>query len=211
MRKFMIAALMGLFLAAPVSARAADEAAAKKAPAEKTATAAPATVARIAVVDVQGLVASSKAGKSIQAQIEKQRESFKTEFASLEKDLGDMQKKLSEDKTAKDSKEFETKRKEFETKMMNANKLVQERRQALEQGANDAVLQLRKKIVEIVADIADQEKFTIVIGRQDVVLAEKDMDITEKVLARLDKDLPDVKLKLDTAKAAPAAAAPTKQ
>lgn len=203
MRKFMIAALMGLFLTAPVSVRAADEPAKAAVPST--------TVARIAVVDVQGLVASSKAGKSIQAQIEKQRESFKTEFASLEKDLGDMQKKLAEDKNAKDSKEFETKRKEFETKMMNANKLVQERRQALEQGANDAVLQLRKKIVEIVADIADQEKFTIVIGRQDVVLAEKDMDITEKVLTRLDKDLPDVKLKLDTAKAAPAAPATTKK
>lgn len=202
MRKFMIAALMGLFMASPASVHAAGDAA--KQPAAKAAPAS-ATVARIAVVDVQGLVASSKAGKSIQSQIEKQRDSFKTEFSSLEKDLADMQKKLAEDKSAKDSKEFEAKRKEFETKMMNANKLVQERRQALEQGANEAVLQLRKKIVEIVADIADQEKFTIVIGRQDVVLAEKDMDITEKVLARLDKDLPDVKLKLDAAKPAPEA------
>lgn len=204
MRKFMIAALMGLFMASPATVHAAGDAA--KQPAVKAAPPASATVARIAVVDVQGLVASSKAGKSIQSQIEKQRDSFKTEFSSLEKDLADMQKKLAEDKSAKDSKEFEAKRKEFETKMMNANKLVQERRQALEQGANEAVLQLRKKIVEIVADIADQEKFTIVIGRQDVVLAEKDMDITEKVLARLDKDLPDVKLKLDAAKPAPEAA-----
>lgn len=204
MRKYMIMALMGLALAMPASAHAAGDSAK-----DKTAKAAPATatVARIAVVDIQGLVASSKAGKSIQSQIEKHRDSFKNEFSSLEKDLADMQKKLSDDKGAQDSKEFEAKRKEFETKMMNANKLVQERRQALEKGANEAVLELRKKIVEIVAEIADAEKFTIVIGRQDVILAEKDMDITERVLARLDKDLPDVKLKLE----APAAAAPAKK
>lgn len=194
MRKFMIAALMGLTLAAPAGVHAANDAAKTKAAAAPVST----TVARIAVVDIQGLVASSKAGKSIQSQIEKQRESFKTEFASLEKDLADMQKKLSDDKGAQDTKEFDAKRKEFETKMMNANKLVQDRRQALEKGANEAVLALRKKIVEIVAEIADAEKFTIVIGRQDVILAEKDMDITERVLTRLDKELPDVKLKLET-------------
>ena len=203
MRKFMIAAMIGLFLAAPATVRAENATAKDKAVKDAPAAA---TVARIAVVDIQGLVAGSKAGKSIQSQIEKQRESFKSEFSSLEKDLADMQKKLAEDKGAKDTKEFDTKRKEFETKMMNANKLVQERRQALEKGANEAVLELRKKIVEIVADIADAEKFTIVIGRQDVVLAEKDMDITERVLARLDKDLPDVKLKLESSSAAPAPA-----
>lgn len=191
MRKIiMMAAMLTAFAASGIS-HAADEKA-------KDATAA-APVSKIAVVDVQGLVADSKAGKSIQSQIQKQRESFQAEFSSLEKELGELQKKLSDEKADQNSKEFQAKRKEFETKMANANNLVQKRRQSLEKGAADAVLELRKEIVKIVADIADKEKYTIVISRQDVILVEKDMDITGKVLAELDKKLSDVKLKLDTA------------
>lgn len=195
MRTMIMAVLFGAMLALPSAGFAAGDSPAKEGAA---------TVARIAVVDVQSLIGDSKAGKSIQAQINKQRESFKAEFASLEKDLKDMEKKLNEDKSAKDSEEFKAKAKEFETKMINANKLVQQRRQSLEKGAADAVLELRKEIVKVVADVADAEKFTIVISRQDVILAEKDMDITDRVLAILDKKLPDVKVKVESVKAAPA-------
>ena len=189
MRKFMMMAVLLTAFAVPGLAHAAAE------KAKETASAVPAT--KIAVVDVQGLVADSKAGKSIQAQIQKQRESFQSEFSSLEKELGDLQKKLAEDKGDKSSKEFEAKRKEFETKMANANNLVQKRRVSLEKGAADAVVELRKEIVKIVADLADKEKYTMVIGRQDVILVEKELDITAQVLATLDKKLPDVKVKLD--------------
>lgn len=191
MRKIIMMAAMLTAFAAPGIGHAADE------KAKDAAAAAP--VSKIAVVDVQGLVADSKAGKSIQAQIQKQRESFQAEFSSLEKELGELQKKLNDEKADQNSKEFQAKRKEFETKMANANNLVQKRRQSLEKGAADAVLELRKEIVKIVADIADKEKYTIVISRQDVILVEKDMDITGKVLAELDKKLSDVKLKLDSA------------
>ncbi|MGZ9098005.1 MAG: OmpH family outer membrane protein [Micavibrio sp.] len=191
MRTMIIAALFGAMLALPSAGFAAGDAAKEGA----------ATVAKIAVVDVQTLIGDSKAGKSIQAQISKQRESFKDELSSLDKDLVEMQKKLTESKAAKDSDEFKAKTKEFETKMINANELARERRQSLEKGAADAVLELRKEIVKVVADIADEEKFTIVISRQDVILAEKDMDITERVLAALDKKLPEVKVKMESAKA----------
>lgn len=191
MRKIIMMAAMLTAFAAPGISHAADE---KATPATK-----------IAVVDVQGLVADSKAGKSIQSQIQKQRESFQAEFSSLEKELGELQKKLNDEKADQNSKEVQAKRKEFETKMANANNLVQKRRQSLEKGAADAVLELRKEIVKIVADIADKEKYTMVIGRQDVILVEKEMDITSKVLTELDKKLSDVKLKLDAEPAAPAA------
>ncbi len=192
MRKIMMLAVMlTAFILPSVAAHAADEKT-KDSPAA-------ASVSKIAVVDVQGLVADSKAGKSIQAQIQKQRESFQSEFASLEKELGDLQKKLAEEKSDKNSKEFETRRKEFESKMASANNLVQKRRQSLEKAAAEAVLVLRKEIVKIVADIADKEKYTMVIGRQDVILVEKEMDITSSVLSELNKKMPDVKLKLDSA------------
>ena len=191
MRHFVIISLLSLALAFPGIAHAAGKAAAPVAAAEST---------RIAVVDVQGLMATAKAGKSIQEQINQQRDSFKNEFAKIEKELGEMQKKLADEKSAK-PEEQSARKKEFETRLMEANKLVQQRRQTLEKGAAEASLNLRKEIVKVVAGIADKEGYDLVITSQNVIVNDKAMDITDQVLAALDKQLPDMKLKLDSSPA----------
>lgn len=199
MRTTLIAAVAAVALNfMPVAAQAAD------------APPAAAHVEKIAVVDVQALLNDSKAGKSIQAQIKKQSESFKDEFSKLEKDLEATKKKLIDDKANANTPEFAAKQKDFEARMNDARKVVQQKKMALEKGAADAVLELRKAVVKVVADIADKEKYTLVVTRDNVVLAEKEMDITEKVMVQMDKDLPDVKVKVDAAKA-PTPAAPAKK
>jgi Skp family chaperone for outer membrane proteins len=199
MRHIFITLAFTLALALTGTAHAAPEAAAT-----------PSASTRIAVVDVQGLMATSKAGKSIQDQINKQRDSFKEEFSKMEKELGDMQKKLADDKDLTPEDQV-AKKKEFETRLMEANKLVQQRRQTLEKGASEASMELRKEVVKVVAGIADKEGYTLVITSQNVIVNERALDITDKVLAALDKQLPDMKLKLDTAPAAEPEAKPKKK
>lgn len=161
---------------------------------------------RVGVADVQAIMTTSKAGKSIQAQISKQQESLKSEFSKLEKDLAEAQKKMTESKDAK-PEEAAAKQKEFEGKLKDANRLVQDRRQALEKGAGEAMATLRREVVKVVAKIAEEEKYTLVVSSQNVIVSQESMDITEKVLKQLDKDFPDVKVQID----APADAAPAKK
>lgn len=155
---------------------------------------------RVAVADVQTVMSTSKAGKSIQDQIAKQRESFKAEFGKLEKELSDTQKKLSEQKDMK-PEEAAAKQKEFETKLRDANELVQKRRQSLEKAASESLNTLRTEIVKVVAGIAQEEKYDLVVSSQNVIVSQDSMDITAKVLKKLDKDFPDVKLNLENAAA----------
>lgn len=197
MRNVVMAALTALALIIPAQVYAAD------APVPHSAR-----VDKIAVVDVQALLNTSKAGKSIQGQIEKQRDTYKGQLSKLEKDLMEDGKKLQDDIANKDTPEFAAKNKAFETKKANYQKQAGEKSQALEKSANGAVLELRKAIIKVVADIADKEHYTIVVTRDNVVIAEKDMDITENVMTQLDKDLPDVKVKTEGAKDDAPAAAP---
>lgn len=164
---------------------------------------------KIAVADVQTVMGTSKAGKSIQDQIAKQRDSFKDEFGKLEKELADTQKKLTEQKDLK-PEEAAAKQKEFETKLRDANGLVQQRRQSLEKAASEAMNTLRREIVKVVAGIAQEEKYDLVLSSQNVIVSQDSMDITERVLKKLDKDFPDVKLQLESA-AAPAEAPKAKK
>lgn len=167
------------------------------------------TGTKIAVADVQTVMGTSKAGKSIQEQIAKQRDSFKDEFGKLEKELADTQKKLTEQKDLK-PEEAAAKQKEFETKLRDANGLVQQRRQSLEKAASEAMNTLRREIVKVVAGIAQEEKYDLVLSSQNVIVSQDSMDITERVLKKLDKDFPDVKLQLESA-AAPAEAPKAKK
>jgi Skp family chaperone for outer membrane proteins len=150
---------------------------------------------KIAVVDVQALMGQSKAGDSIEAQVNKHRETLKAEFAKLEKELSDLQKGL--EKVDQKSEEFAKKRAELEKRMMDANRLVQQRRQTLDRAAAKAVAELELEIVKTVGEIAKKDGYALVVRTQNVVVAETEMDITEKVLAELNKKVSHIKVTLD--------------
>lgn len=200
MRKIVMAALMSAALVVPAGyAIAAD-------------TTASTRVEKIAVVDAQALIAKSKAGKSVQSQIEKQRDVYRGQLSKIEKELMEDGKKLQEDMTNKNSADLATKSKAFEAKKASYQKQAQEKGQALEKGASDALLKIRTAIAGAVKGIAAKDHYTLILTRDNVVLAEEGMDITDQVMAQLDKDLPDVKLSVsDAAPAAAPAATPAKK
>jgi len=197
MRKIIMAALMSAALMTPTGFAMAADAAAPSVRVEK-----------IAVVDAQALITKSKAGKSIQTQIEKQRDVYRAQLSKIEKELMEDGKKLQDDVSNKNTAEFATKNKAFEAKKASYQKQAQEKGQALEKGAGEALLSIRTAIAGAVKGIAAKDHYTLILTRDNVVLAEEGMDITDQVMAELDKQLPDVKLTLPSAKeAAPAAAA----
>lgn len=156
----------------------------------------------IAVIDAQAVLNSSKAGKSIQDQLANQRDAFQKEFSKLERDLGDEEKKLVAERDKLTPEKFAEKRRAFEEKLMDARRLAQRRRVSLEKASADAYNKLRSRMTEIVAEQAQANGYDIVLTRQNVVLAEKEMDITGPVMDKLNKDFPDVKLDISAAEKA---------
>lgn len=154
--------------------------------------------AKVAVVNTQKIMSESLAAKSIQGQIDKHRKSFQEEFSKLERDLLEKEKALVELRAKLPPEEFEVKGKEYKDEVQRIQKLVQQRRQSLEQAAGTALNDMRGKILEIVSDIASKEKYDIVLARQNVIWTQKEMDITDTVMARLDKELKQIDLKVST-------------
>ncbi|AGH98075.1 OmpH family outer membrane protein [Micavibrio aeruginosavorus] len=156
----------------------------------------------IAVIDAQAVLNSSKAGKSIQDQLATQRDAFQKEFSKMERDLGEEEKKLVAERDKLTPEKFAEKRRAFEEKLMDARRLAQRRRVSLEKASADAYNKLRGRMTEIVAEQAQANGYDIVLTRQNVVLAEKEMDITGQVMDKLNKDFPDVKLDISAAEKA---------
>ena len=148
----------------------------------------------VAVVDINKILSESKAGKSIQKQLNERREAFQKEFSSREDKLAKAQKKLIEQQKENNTEEFNKKRKEFETQLTETRKLFQKRRQSLDLALNNALDELRKNVIQVTAEISNKKNYALVVKRNSVVIAQKELDITEDVLNSLNKKITKIKL-----------------
>lgn len=151
---------------------------------------------KIAVVDIEKILNESKAGKSIQSQLKSRRETFQKEFSKRENDLMESEKKLVAEKSSLSAEAFATKRRNFERQLLETRNLFQKRRNSLDKGLTLALTNLRKNIIEVTAEVSDEAKYQVVLTRDSVVIVEKSMDITDKVLQRLNSKVGNIKLEI---------------
>lgn len=150
----------------------------------------------IAVVDVEKVLSEAKAAKSLQSQILAKKETLQKEFSAKEKELKATETTLLGEKETLPAEEFAKKRKAYEEKIIETRKLFQKTRNSMEEGVGEAMKQLRKSILEAAADVGQEKGYDIVLTRESVLLADKSLDITAEVLAKLDAKLADIKLQV---------------
>ena len=51
--------------------------------------------------------------------------------------------------------------------------------------------------MKIVAEIGDKQSLDLVLARTDVVIVSKELDITTKVLERVDAEMPSIKISVE--------------
>jgi len=148
----------------------------------------------IAVVDIQSLLKNSKAAQSIETQISAMRKSFQAEVEKEEKTLRDKEKAILAEKDKLKEEELKTKAQDFQKQVTASQKKVQDRKTTLDKAIAGALGKLRAEIVKIVAEIGEKKGLDLVLARTDVVIVDKELDITSEVLTRIDAQLPNVKV-----------------
>jgi Skp family chaperone for outer membrane proteins len=151
---------------------------------------------KMAVVDVQKLLSESKAAQNLQEQLNVEREKSQTEFSRHEQELKATEQKLVAERNSMSAEEFEKKRDAFEQKLLEIRRLVQKRKRELDEAFNQALNRLRDEIIKASAEVSREEGYNIVLSKQYIVVLDKDIDITDKVLVKLDKNLPNLLMKV---------------
>lgn len=147
-----------------------------------------------AVVDVQRIMTESNAALSIQKQVQQRREKLQSEFSGYEQTLRDNEKELLQKRSEISAEEFKVKHDEFQKKLSETSSLVQEKKRTLEGGLVKATAQLRGEILKIVADMAEERNYDVVMSRQNIVLVAKTLDITEEVMAAINAKIKEIPL-----------------
>jgi len=152
---------------------------------------------KIVIVDVEKILSDSKAAQSLQKQLKEKREAFQKEFAGKESQLKETEKTLMAEREKLSQEDFAKKRQDYEKKIMETRGLYQKRRNSLDQGVAKAMGTLRKSIAEAAAKVADEKGYDIVLTREGVMIAEKNLDITQDVLKELDAKVTNIPLSVE--------------
>lgn len=148
----------------------------------------------VAVIDVQIILVDSKAVKDIREQITKFGTQFEKEIEKERNEIRTANQELARQRTILSPEAFAEKRRKFEQRVVEVQRLVQQRQRELDKSRNEAMIVLNKAYTEIVWKIANELSLAVILRKNQTAYAVPSLDITKKVLTRLDKKLPTVKV-----------------
>jgi Skp family chaperone for outer membrane proteins len=154
----------------------------------------------LAVVDFRGVLAKSEAARNIRSAVDEKRRELRKYFLEVENSLRDEQKDLSKKRSIVTAEAFEQRARKLKEKAQSAQKLAQTSNQKLKKSFDQAMDKVQKELLRIVAEVAEESGVGVVLFRSAIVIAVKKLDISKEVLQRLNKKLPEVKVRFEMVK-----------
>ena len=154
----------------------------------------------LAVVDFRGVLSKSEAARNIRSVVDEKRQELRKYFLEVENSLRDEQKDLSKKRSIVTAEAFEKRARKLKEKAQSAQKLAQTSNQKLKKSFDQAMDKVQKELLRTVAEVAEESGVGVVLFRSAIVIAVKKLDISKEVLKRLNKKLPDVKVRFEIIK-----------
>ena len=178
MKKLLsLLALMGLLFFTPVNGAIAQETSAG---------------IKIAIIDINVILRDAAAFKSIRQQIGAFRDTFQSEIQKEEETLRKGNQELARQRTLLSAEVFAEKRQEFEAKVVTVQRLVQQRKQNLDKSQAEAMGQIQDVLNVIVTAISEEQNISLILRKDQTILATAPLQITNLVLERLDAKMPTI-------------------
>ena len=151
----------------------------------------------IAIVDLNLILSESKAAKDATKQFEIIQKNTEEEIIKSDKEMLEERNKLIEQQSVIAPEAFELKAKDYEKKLQNYQSEKQNKLRSLEgvlQNARNNILENVKPILE---ELSKELGVTVILEKNSVLLSATNMDITDDVIKKLNKELPKIKVSLD--------------
>ena len=151
----------------------------------------------IAIVDLNLILSDSKAAKNATKQFEEIQKDTEDEIIVSDKKMLEERNKLIEQQSVIAPEAFELKAKDYEKKLQTYQVEKQNKLRKLEcvlQKARNEILENVKPILE---ELSKELGVTVILEKNSVLLSATNMDITENVIKKLNKELPKIKVSLD--------------
>lgn len=174
-----------------------------------TPVAGPALVApTVAVVDMQRVLVESAAGRSIQTQLDGERRKIRDQVTKLDDEIKAAENDFRRQRAVMAPDAQNQQVQALQARQADAQRVVQDRQEAFQKGQSDAVNVVGDNMRDIVQQLAGERHIGMVLRKELVIsMSDKNMDITDDVIQRLNTKLPSVTVTIP-AQGATAAAQP---
>ena len=165
-------------LAASLAAVAAAQTAPSSAPASAS--------VRIAVIDVERLVRDSALGKEAFGRVKKLSDDKKSENDRLQKELRDIEQKLSTQGQSLSDDKREQLQKQYNEKSIDYKSFTEKASRDLDQAQKKELADLERRVFPIITQLGKERGYTLIFNKfqSGLVFADETADITEDVLKR---------------------------
>jgi Skp family chaperone for outer membrane proteins len=157
----------------------------------------------IAVIDVQRILQESLAAISVQKQLEMQRTKFQTETDKEENELRQAEQDLGKERDHLAPTDYADREQQLNQRFLAVENHVQSRRRVLDQAFTDSMNTVRDNLLGIVETIAHEHGANLVLVKQQALWMDKNFDVTDEVLNRLNQKLPQITVKMAPEEHAP--------
>lgn len=143
----------------------------------------------IGYVDMRKVLAESKGGQRVKAELEKTVKQRQEALAKEESQLKALEQAFEKDKPLLSESQRQEKQKEFQQRLQAYQRSAGEAQREISQKEADYTKKAVPEIRAIIRDVAREEKLTLVFEKHEIpaLYAVDGPDLTEKVLARYNK------------------------
>ena len=143
----------------------------------------------IAILDVLTLLKESKAAKSMKDQLDKVAKEYSDVEKKKAKGIQKKEEELLRQKSTLTPEAFSDRKNAFEKTVIEFNKTRDTNRRALAKAERESMVKIESAVEKIVKEIQTAEKIDVVIKKTAVILSEDSIDITSKVIEKLNKEV----------------------
>ena len=154
------------------------------------------SVERVGIIDLSVALRQSQAIINVRDLLDEKRAEFQEQFAAREVELLSREKSLKSKRDIMSKEAYEAEVRLFQDEVAKVQREIQQKRKSLDNAFQQAQDKLRNLAIEIVGDIAKEQKLDLVANRSNVLVFRNQLDLTKIVLARLNERTKDARFEV---------------
>ena len=154
------------------------------------------SVERVGIIDLSEVLRQSQATINVRDLLDEKRAEFQEQFATREVELLSREKSLKSKRDIMSKEAYEAEVRLFQDEVAKVQREIQQKRKSLDNAFQQAQDKLRNLAIEIVGDIAKEQKLDLVANRNNVLVFRNQLDLTKIVLARLNERTKDARFEI---------------
>ncbi len=150
---------------------------------------------KIVFIDINYIFKNSNAGKDLHIQLNKKNEKLQLEVKEFKKQIEVERKKIISQKNVLSVEEYNKKITSLETKITEINSVVSEKQKEFVLFQKKIENNFSNSLNELLEEYSSQNSIDIILKRENLLMAKKDLDITQVIFKLFNDRINKIELK----------------